>query len=96
MGCFRLIRLPLAARLLGELRHPVQYSVQSLATSLVLTAAMLALLAGCGTASGLAEGTGRVFEGVGEDFRSLSDQTLVLVQHSFNIIATAAQAQAQL
>jgi len=34
----------------------------------VLTAVMLA---GCGTAVGIAEGTGRVFEGVGEDFRSL-------------------------
>ncbi|MBB4206695.1 hypothetical protein [Roseinatronobacter bogoriensis] len=37
-----------------------------------MTAALFAFaLAGCGTASGLAEGTGRVFEGVGEDFRSL-------------------------
>jgi len=36
------------------------------------TAAIFAvLLSGCGTASGLAEGTGRVFEGIGEDFRSL-------------------------
>ena len=41
--------------------------------ALILTAAMLTLLAGCGTAVGVAEGTGRVFEGVGEDFRSLGD-----------------------
>ena len=39
------------------------------ATMIAATLAML--LAGCGTAAGLAEGTGRVFEGVGEDFRSL-------------------------
>jgi len=38
-------------------------------TMIVATLAML--LSACGTASGLAEGTGRVFEGVGEDFRSL-------------------------
>ena len=39
--------------------------------ALITTALTVLLLAGCGTASGLAEGTGRVFEGVGEDFRSL-------------------------
>ena len=39
--------------------------------ALIITAALLTLLAGCGTAAGLAEGTGRVFEGIGEDFRSL-------------------------
>ena len=39
------------------------------ATMIAATLAML--LAGCGTAAGLAEGTGRVFEGIGEDFRSL-------------------------
>jgi predicted small secreted protein len=40
-------------------------------TALMTTALTVLLLTGCGTASGLAEGTGRVFEGVGEDFRSL-------------------------
>ena len=37
----------------------------------MIAATLAVLLAGCGTASGLAEGTGRVFEGIGEDFRSL-------------------------
>ena len=41
-------------------------------TMIVATLAAL-MLSACGTASGLAEGTGRVFEGVGEDFRSLRD-----------------------
>jgi predicted small secreted protein len=41
-------------------------------TATLITAALTALMiSGCGTASGLADGTGRVFEGVGEDFRSL-------------------------
>ena len=37
----------------------------------LITTVLVFILAGCGTASGLADGTGRVFEGVGEDFRSL-------------------------
>jgi len=39
--------------------------------TLVTIALTVLMLSGCGTAVGLAEGTGRVFEGVGEDFRSL-------------------------
>jgi len=41
------------------------------AATLITAALTAVMLAGCGTASGLAEGTGRVFEGIGEDFRSL-------------------------